>query len=79
MFLLLISLLTAAKVSYQKSPFNPDLDQLEGRVCYQCESNESEILPTCGSALFLTGGRENKLDFVFQCPRKLQSYCVRAY
>ncbi|KAK9695239.1 Sleepless protein [Popillia japonica] len=55
----------------------PDLTKMEGLICYQCESNGTEKIPLCDTAFFKTLSISERYDIMFQCPARMQNYCIR--
>lgn len=77
------SLISALSLSlYFTSPISagnvqPDLSKMEGLICYQCESNGTQMISLCDTAFFKTLSIGERFDIMFQCPVNLQDYCIR--
>lgn len=60
-----------------KAQVVPDLTKMEGLICYQCESNGTEMISLCDTAFFKTLSVSERFDIMFQCPSSAQDYCIR--
>ncbi|KAJ3638596.1 hypothetical protein MTP99_001948 [Tenebrio molitor] len=47
---------------------NPNVDVIEGLVCYQCKSSTSELQPLCDKSIFRLATQEEKYNMSLQCP-----------
>ncbi|KAK9884136.1 hypothetical protein WA026_005087 [Henosepilachna vigintioctopunctata] len=46
-------------------------------VCYQCESNKSEIFPICQTNMLKIATRAEKQDLLYFCPPFADKYCFK--
>lgn len=72
-FLLLLALKCAVGVH----KVTPDLEDLEGLVCYQCQSSSKDVPPKCDSQYFKYNKHDDMLDMTFQCPHDRSSFCIK--
>lgn len=58
---------------------NPNIDESESLLCYQCNSTSSEITPLCDVDFFKLTNPLEKLSMMFHCPPHIGSYCFTTY
>lgn len=56
---------------------NPNINLLEGKTCYQCESDSRSKPAYCDTDYFRYNTNSTFIDFTFQCPHNRADFCVK--
>ncbi|KAL3285584.1 hypothetical protein HHI36_000114 [Cryptolaemus montrouzieri] len=77
LFIILRSILFTSSQRIWTSYVYPDVTKAKSMVCYQCQTNMSEVFPVCESNMLKIATKAEKQELLYFCPPFADKYCFK--